>query len=66
MKWYNEDRTTMVDTTSINYYHYDVHNKFLSLVINGHSVLLGGQEALELLDRLKNPLLKQLLTEGEQ
>lgn len=66
MKWYNEDRTTMVDTAAVNYYHYDIHNEMLTLAINGHIVSLGGQEAQELLDKLKNPQLKQLLTEEGQ
>ena len=64
MKWFNEDKTTMVDIFSVNYYHYDIHNEILTLVINGHTVLLGGQEAKELLDKLKNPPAKQLLTEN--
>ncbi len=65
MKWYSDNQTTMVDTSAVNYYHYDIHNNILSLVINGHTVLLHGQEATELFETLKEPV-KQLLTEEGQ
>lgn len=64
MKWYNEDRTTMVDTTSVNYYHFDIHNQVLTLFINGHSTLLAGDEARELFAELSGQNTKQLLNEG--
>lgn len=65
MKWYNEDRTTMVDTTSVNYYHFDIHNQILTLFINGHSTLLAGDEAKELFAELSGMNTKQLLNEGD-
>ncbi len=67
MKWYNKDKTTMVDTATVNYYHFDIHNESLTLIINGHSTSLEGIEAKELFAELyfqgKN---KQLLTEEGQ
>lgn len=65
MKWYNEDRTTMVDTASVNYYHFDIHNQVLTLFINGHSTLLAGEEARELFSELSGMNTKQLLNEGD-
>lgn len=65
MKWYNEDRTTMVDTASVNYYHFDIHNQILTLFINGHSTLLAGDEAKELFAELSGMNTKQLLNEGD-
>ena len=65
MKWYNEDKTTMVDTAAVNYYHFDIHNEVLTLFINGHSTLLAGAEAKELFAELSGQSSKQLLNEGD-
>lgn len=65
MKWYNEDRTTMVDTTTVNYYHFDIHNQILTLVINGHPTLLAGEEAKDLYVELSGLGAKQLLNESD-
>lgn len=65
MKWYNEDKTTMVDTASVNYYHFDIHNQVLTVSINGHLTLLAGEEAKELFAELSGQNTKQLLNEGD-
>lgn len=65
MKWYNQNKTTMVDTTTVNYYHFDIHNQILTLFINGHSTTLAGEEANELFAELSGLTTKQLLNEGD-
>jgi hypothetical protein len=67
MKWYNKNRTTMVDLTSVKYYHYDAHNCGIDILIDSNHLYFNGNEAESLykeLGQLTNN--KQLLTEEQE
>lgn len=57
-KWYNKDRTIMVDLDKVSYYRYldmtdyDYPNK-LYFILDGVNVEFIGEEALELFNALK-------------
>ncbi len=67
MKWYNKNKTRMVDLSSIKYYHYDSHNCGIEILIDANHLYFHGNDAESLYKELKNldVSVKQLLNEEQ-
>lgn len=64
MKWYNKDKTMMVDISSVTYYKFKTVSNTLDLIVSGQFLYLDGQDALNLFNMIKeNVSDKQLLNE---
>ena len=57
MKWYNEDKSMMVDIDKISHYYYNKYDNTLTLFIDGHEIYLRNYEAQDIYNALISKLM---------